>query len=176
MNENLDLTKILDGCPKGTKFYSSLFGEVKLNYIYGCRIGIECERMYILVIFDPAGRYEMVEMGRTNSQGNYYYSDECLLFPSKYQRDWSKFERFWDKPKVKKFDIKTLQPFDKVLVRDYPIDKWGCDFFSYIDNTMLFPIMGGGLMHKMCIPYNDDTKHLIGTKDDCPEYYKWWEE
>lgn len=28
MNENLDLTKILDGCPEGTKFYSSDFGEV----------------------------------------------------------------------------------------------------------------------------------------------------
>ena len=114
MNENLDLTKILDGCPKGTKFYSPLFGEVKLNYIYGCRIGIECERMYILVIFDPAGRYEMVEMGRTNSQGNYYYSDECLLFPSKNQRDWSKFERFWDEPKPEKSDSKTLQQYKEL--------------------------------------------------------------
>ena len=28
MNENLDLTKILEGCPEGTKFYSSDFGEV----------------------------------------------------------------------------------------------------------------------------------------------------
>ena len=28
MNENLDLTKILEGCPEGTKFYSSIFGEV----------------------------------------------------------------------------------------------------------------------------------------------------
>ena len=114
MNENLDLTKILDGCPKGTKFYSPLFGEVKLNYIYGCRIGIECERMYILVIFDPAGRYEMVEMGRTNSQGNYYYSDECLLFPSKDQRDWSKFKRFRDKPKPEKSDSKTLQQYKEL--------------------------------------------------------------
>ena len=114
MNENLDLTKILDGCPKGTKFYSPLFGEVKLNYIYGCRIGIECERMYILVIFYSAGRYEMVEMGRTNSQGNYYYSDECLLFPSKNQRDWSKFERFWDEPKPEKSDSKTLQQYKEL--------------------------------------------------------------
>lgn len=28
MNENIDLTKILKDCPKGTKFYSPLFGEI----------------------------------------------------------------------------------------------------------------------------------------------------
>lgn len=26
-----------------------------------------------------------------------------------------------------------------------------------------------------CIPYNEETKHLAGKRDDCPEYYKWWE-
>lgn len=24
--------------------------------------------------------------------------------------------------------------------------------------------------------YNEETKHLVGTREDCPEYYKWWEE
>ena len=28
MNENLDLTKILEGCPKGTEFYHAGFGRV----------------------------------------------------------------------------------------------------------------------------------------------------
>ena len=31
MNENLDLTKILKGCPKGTKFYSPIYGEVRFE-------------------------------------------------------------------------------------------------------------------------------------------------
>ena len=168
MNENIDLTKILDGCPVGTEFYSLIHGTVRfleilnMNTVYPIAVTSKVDKGY----FTKGGRYFADQT----------IDDECILVPSKYQRDWSKFERFWDKPKVKKFDTKTLQPFEKVLVRDYPIDKWGCDFFSYIDNTMLFPIMGGGLMHKMCIPYNDDTKHLIGTKDDCPEYYKCWEE
>ena len=167
MNENIDLTKILYGCPIGTEFYSLIHGTVSfleildMNTVYPIAVTSKVDKGY----FTKGGRYFADQT----------IDDECILVPSKYQRDWSKFERFWDKPKVKKFDIKTLQPFDKVLVRDYPIDKWGCDFFSYIDNTMLFPIMGGGLMHKMCIPYNDDTKHLIGTNNDCPEYYKWWE-
>ena len=56
----------------------------------------------------------MVEMGRTNSQGNYYYSDECLLFPSKDQRDWSKFKRFWDEPKPEESDSKLLQQYKEL--------------------------------------------------------------
>ena len=33
MNENIDLTKILEGCPQGTKFYSSVYGEVSFEGI-----------------------------------------------------------------------------------------------------------------------------------------------
>ena len=33
MNENIDLTKILKDCPKGWKFYSSVFGEVEFKTI-----------------------------------------------------------------------------------------------------------------------------------------------
>ena len=100
MNENLDLEKILEGCPEGTEFYSPLFGEVKLKRIYGNgshTIGIICEKMNRWFSFNRAGKYEMIEMRCSDNWGNYYYSDECLLFPSKDQRDWSKFERFWDK-------------------------------------------------------------------------------
>ena len=35
--------------------------------------------------------------------------------------------------------------------------------------------IGNTNIWRRCIPYNDDTKHLIGSADDCPEYYKWWE-
>ena len=173
MNENLDLTKILDGCPEGTKFYSPLFGEVELDYIYGCRIGIACIKMNRLYVFNAAGKYEMVEMGCSDSRGN-YYSDECLLFPSKEQRDWSKFVRFWDKPKIEKFDPKTLQPFDKVLVRDEDC-YWTADLFSHIDDG-IGRVCCSCFRWRQCIPYNEETKHLVGTKEDCPEFYKWWEE
>ena len=27
-----------------------------------------------------------------------------------------------------------------------------------------------------CIPYNDDTKHLVGTNEEAPEYYRHWED
>ena len=95
---------------------------------------------------------------------------ECVLFPSKDQRDWSKFERFWDR----KFDLNTLEPFDKVLVRNRKTEIWLTDMFTFhIDEPVAKCITGA---YMQCIPYNEDTKHLLGTTNDCPEYYKWWEE
>ena len=161
MNENIDLTKILKGCPKGTEFYSPLFGKVAfsnidLNLTYSIRTN--------RANFTSDGRYIS------------YFNGECILFPSKDQRDCSKFERFWDKPKVEKFDVNTLQPFDKVLVKDGHLSEWTCTFFSHMANDVPFPVYCSGGCFKVCIPYNKETKHLIGTTNDCPDYYKWWEE
>lgn len=164
MNENIDLTKILDGCPKGTKLYSSIFGEVVF-----IRIDRENPSYPILikVSFEPKWR-------NITKQGKFYAAvGECTLFPSKDQRDWSKFVRFWDKPKVEKFDPKTLQPFDKVLVRDSPLSKWRPDFFGFLVQSENYIICSGSFWYQ-CIPYNEETKHLLGTTDNCPEYYKWW--
>ena len=165
MNENLDLTKILEGCPEGTKLYSSIFGEV----VFIC-IDRESPSYPILikVSFEPKWR-------NLTKQGKLYAAvGECTLFPSKEQRDWSKFERFWDKPKVERFDPKTLQPFDKVLVRGQNGQNWRAELFSHVDND--FHMVVGSCYWTQCIPYNEDTKHLLGTSDVCPEYYKWWEE
>ena len=30
--------------------------------------------------------------------------------------------------------------------------------------------------YDFCIPYNDDTKQLVGTADEAPEYYRYWED
>ena len=166
MNENLDLTKILEGCPKGTKFYSTTYGTVEF-------IGFVFSSVYpILMKLESSG------VGYFTKDGRIFHSyyGECILFPSKEQRDWSKFERFWDKPKVERFDPNTLQPWDKVLAKDGFSSKWTCTFFSHMDNDVTFPVFCSGGYFKVCIPYNEETKHLIGTKEDCPEFYKWWEE
>ena len=167
MNENIDLAKILNGCPKGTKFYSTVYGVVEfagIDYID--------EPIYPIRIKTELGGYcQITNDGRTVNA----YKGECTFFPSKEQRDWSRFERFWDKPKVQRFDVNTLQPFDKVLVRDKTTNKWCIDLFAYM-NIMNQPVVCGNDVFNFCIPYNDDTKHLVGTTYDCPEYYKWWEE
>ena len=177
MNENLDLTKILKGCPAGTEFYHAGYGAtvkfVDINFSSGYPIR--------LALHDNPGYHyanlAVTEKGTINAD----YKGECLLFPSKDQRDWSKFERFWDKPKIDKFDVNTLQPFDKVLVRVDNKSIWEPDFFGYKGedyDTYVMCISDRILVEswEQCIPYNEETKHLVGTREDCPEYYKWWEE
>lgn len=108
--------KILGECPKGTKFYSSVYGEISFEGIRD-----------ISIIYEYPIKLKAYNKYTDSTADIYYekdgicvsaYGGECTLFPFKDQRDWSKFERFWDKPKVEKFDVNTLQPFDKVLVRD----------------------------------------------------------
>ena len=164
MNENIDLTKILDGCPEGTEFYSIIFGKVSL-------MGVHNNADLPIIIITGQGLIGLTSDGRYFSQ----YDGECTLFPSKDQRDWSKFVRFWDKPKVKKFDPKTLERFDKVLVRGQDRQDWRATFFSHIDDPFNMVVCGSSYW-KQCIPYNYETKNLVGTDNDCPEYYKWWEE
>ena len=168
MNENLDLMTILEGCPKGTEFYHAGFGRVWF-------FGIDLDSDYPIRLSlnnDPCDNTFLTKKGTVNVQ----YDGECILFPSRTQRDWNKFERFWDKPKAERFDPKTLQPFDKVLAKDGFSSKWTCSFFSHMDNDVSFPVYCSGGYFKVCIPYNEETKHLVGTNRDCPEYYKWWED
>ena len=76
-----------------------------------------------------------------------------------------------------KFDPKTLKPFDKVLVREHRNCVWKCNLFSYIiDTEEYYPCRCIGGIYKYCIPYNDDTKYLINTTEEVPEYYKYWED
>ena len=164
MNENIDLTKILKDCPKGTKLYSPIFGEVDFEKIRSDdENAIVITKGYVTASFTKEG---------------FYYadlSDECILFPSKDQRDWSKFSAPW--LKKERFDPKTLKPFDKVLVRDECHERWKCDFYSHIyDNNSGYPYIVINNAYKHCIPYNDDTKHLVGTKEEAPKYYRYWED
>ena len=89
----------------------------------------------------------------------------------KWNAETKTFKRL-DKPK---FDLKTLQPFDKVLVK---VDSyWRIELFSnmyeYMDDIYYACARGS---YKECIPYNDETKHLLGTSDEAPEYYRYWED
>ena len=174
MNENLDLTKILDGCPVGTKFYSTIFGKVDFS-----RIISDDDARYPIEIMVYNEATHSVELWYCEKDGKFSssYDGECTLFPSEDQRDWSKFERFWDKQNVEKFDPNTLQPFDRVLVKDYRNDAWVACLFSHkANNSDDGWFICDNTYWNYVIPYNDDTKHLVGTKEDCPEYYKWWEE
>ena len=169
MSKNIDLIKILKNCPKGTKLYSLLHGEVLFR-------GID-ENSDYPIVYDKIFSTDITSMFSITRNGTYSneYNGECILFPSKEQRDWSKFTAPWYKKE--KFDPKTLKPFDKVLVRDYCDEEWLAKIFSRHFKDSEYPYTDICLnSYKRCIPYNDETKHLLGTTDEAPEFYRYWEE
>lgn len=72
-----------------------------------------------------------------------------------------------------KFDINTLKPFDKVLVRSDNSDVWECDFFSLYNPKCSNRFHCIGAWYNICIPYIGN-EHLLGTTNDCDEYFKNW--
>lgn len=158
MNDNLNLIEMLKNCPKGTKLYSPICGEVVLNSVNNSvNYPIEVNHNNSKLTFTRYGRlYDDLPDG------------ECVLFPSKYQRDWSKFTA-----PIEKFDHSTLKPFDKVLVRSANEFSWRCDFFSHFSQNVVYCV---AYAWSQMIPYNDETKHLVDTTDMPDEKYIWWEE
>ena len=165
MNENIDLTKILKNCPKGWEFYSPFMGDVKFYEV-------DQKVNTVVVILKSGGLCDFNEDGTIELEG--ITSDEIMLYPSRDQRDWSKFTAPWYKKG--KFDPNTLKPFDKVLTRPIEDERWDINFYSYTNPNWLWPYTCMDKSYKYCIPYNDDTKHLVGTTDEAPEFYKHWEE
>lgn len=70
---------------------------------------------------------------------------------------------FEDLPKKCEF-----KPFDKVLVRDSGDEEWKADFFSHnrFVDVLYYRFSCVGNMWRHCIPYNEETKHLLGTTDE----------
>ena len=182
MNENIDLTKILKYCPVGWQFWSSVYGDVEFIGIYSkpvlCNprpredewLGQEIHDSEHPILFDADG-FEH----RVSSRGEMIKGcGECTFFPSRDQRDWSKFTAPWYKKE--RFDPKTLKAFDRVLVRNFKTTKWRCEHFSYFDGSNYNPCIASCCSYEFCIPYNDETKHLLGTSDEAPEYYRYCED
>ena len=265
MNENLNLVEILKDCPRGTKLYYTVYGEVEFDHV-----SISSKYPIVLRLKDGKSYESLTSEGKYDIE----HDGECLLFPSKDQRDWSKFkpkkdglvppckfkdgdivatnsglrvfilqsaksdvkgycyvgydfeinefffsgERFdrlateeerqklfdaikesgykWnaetktlEKLVRPKFDPKTLQPFDKILMRDHSTDEWDIGYFSYIKYDLsgfdlsdceeegeFLVYTAGGANYWYAVPYNEDTKYLVGKVDEAPEYYRYWED
>ena len=182
MNENIDLTKILKDCPIGWKFYSSVYGDVEfLGVSHCCPVPLHGQddelylmddfmrKKYPIRIKSRFGEYDVSHEGKLRVGAG-----ECTFFPSRDQRDWSKFTAPWYKKE--KFDPKTLNAFDKVIMKNN-LNEWTCAIFSHIsDYNYGFPCNCCDRVYRYCIPYNDETKHLVGTTKEAPEYYRYWED
>lgn len=70
-----------------------------------------------------------------------------------------------------KFNITTLKPFDKVLTRANDDDSWVCNLYSH--RIKDYYVVLNAELALQCIPY-EQNEHLLGTTDDCDEFYKTW--
>lgn len=162
MNKNLDLVNILKDCPKDTKLYLSVIDrDVTL-------LLVKESREYPIRVIEERNKVEF-DITRSGNLLKEFPDGEIVLFPSKNQRDWSKF-----KTSIEKFNYNTLQPFDKVLVRDDDDSFWKCNLLSHRDGYIVYCV-GGHWGWNQVIPYNDETKHLVGTDDMPDKKYIWWE-
>ena len=177
MDENINLCEILKNCPKGTKFYSYIYGEVEF-------IGIDSSNadypIHIKTFLDD-GTTDEDSLTKEGRYSIVYKSSKCILVPSFEQPDWSKWKC------LTRFDPKTLKAFDKILVKCTSIYNsnlvWRADIFSYLyedkddDCVRCYTISSNDSSPSIyVIPYNDDMKHLVNTEDEAPEYYRYWED
>ena len=81
MNEDLNLIEILKEVPKGTKLYCTIWGDVELVDVQPLWIKCKTPKGNEWT-FEPDGKLSAGALG----------NGECVLFPSKEQRDWSKFK------------------------------------------------------------------------------------
>ena len=146
----MSIADILKNVPEGTKLYSPICGECKFVRVYEGSQGIEVEYYHKNV----SSGYLLF-----NNDGSYILGGECLLYPSKGNKDWSTFKKV---PKIKT----EFKPFEKVLVRCDADSAWTPDFYGRYVNGYHVCV---GSSFKYCIPY-EGNEHLLGTRN-CPKSY-----
>ena len=146
MNEILNRVEILKDAPKGMKLWSPLIGECELfnKDFTGETFPIVC-----------IGVDDGIEW-KFNADGTYTENAdaECVLFPSKENRDWSTF----NVPTHKHFE-----PFQKVLcmVASNPGCKiWSANFYSHYDEDKKQHYLVGGFLRN-----DDEVISYEGNED-----------
>lgn len=154
METNIDLTKILHA---GQTIYSPVFGYGTVMSTSSMSEGEE----YPIYVKFSKGTFANIEYGVFREwftkEGKYIQraseDAECVLFPSKEERDWSKYM-----PKKSK---NNLKPFERVLCRNKNTEQWVVGIFShYLNADFMVATVGGNYYH--CIPY-EGNEHLVGT-------------
>lgn len=137
-----NLISILKHCPEGTKLYSPIYGEVTLYSVNNRRIDViatNCSDETTHIAFNRLGR---LILGYSNA--------ECVLFPSKDQRDWDKFRIPAKKGDIMMFDDKSAVFMIDAMTDDY------VTIIAYVDKYSTFRT-GGQMLHNY-IPASKDMK------------------
>lgn len=148
----MNIANLLKYCPRGTKLYSLIHGEVTLHEV---NIG----NAYSITVVTNKNDYEYyTEEGIYNHR---YLDGECILFPSKDQRDWKKFRL-----SVKRGDIMMEIDGSYPFIASGEFNKDG--FSKYICGidieSNLQMDMGGGWTSEFYIPASEEAKKKLFDK------------
>lgn len=113
-NDSLDLTKILKNCPAGFPLYYSVGRYVEFNRIEDGKVIID---VYVQNHTEPLA---------LRSDGRMFEDGDCLIFPSKDQRDWNKFEAPWYRNRNNDGILKIKLNIEEQI-------KWYGTFLYYAD-------------------------------------------
>lgn len=155
----MNIAEILKYCPKGTKLYSPLYGDVILDSVL-------LENGNFPIIIKDGKGYEHI----LTKQGYYVYdipNVECVLFPSKDQRDWSKFRL-----PVKRGDIMMSIDESYPFISNGIITKEGgleyiCGVATKASNTFCISRLNGSCTlwtDEFCIPASEEAKKELFDK------------
>ena len=76
----------------------------------------------------------------------------------------------WDAERKAIVDFKpkwiTPKPFDRVITRNAYDDIWTANIFSHMNSCGEYVTIGCASGYHYCLPYNDETAHLLGTTDE----------
>jgi hypothetical protein len=125
------------------------------------------ERAFYYAFYNTDDKFTIAEYGYTRI----HYSLRLATDSEKQQLfdALAKKGKRWDIEKKQIVDLKPkceFKPFDKVLGRNEKDDVWEAELFSHYREESQYPFRCIGFSRKYCIPYNEDTAHLLGTTDD----------
>lgn len=138
------IKKVLEKDPN-SKFYSSICGYVSV-------IICENDKDWRPIKICTSDRFQE----ELTAEGKFYTGmGECVLFPSKENKDWSTMI----------VPQNELKPFDRVLVRDSDNNKWTANIYSHNRFSKEYPFGVMSNIYKQCIPY-EGNEELLGTTNN----------
>lgn len=125
------------------------------------------ERAFYYAFYNADDKFTIAEYGNTRV----HYSLRPATDSEKQQlfEALAKKNKCWDAEKKQIVDLKPkieLKPFNKVLSRRCSEDYWVLNFYSHKSHKTDYHICIDGSSNLYCIPYNEETAHLLGTTDD----------
>ena len=139
--------------------YIEIFNYFKDDYLYDYASLSTTLQMIDICCKYPISKDEIVEIRIATD------SEKRQLFEAL-----AKENKVWNAEKKQVVDLKikwmALKPFDKVITRVDVNAIWTANIFSHMDSYGKYVTIGCVGSYPYCIPYNDETAHLIGTTDE----------